>query len=609
MSERSRGTSWLTGPRAARLVSAGIGVVLTVLAALALGGALAGGRSAERLERSHRLAEAYLHAQRAFSKEDAIEDVYDGRSPRVAREFDRAASELEAALEALVRTGEPADRSLARRAQPAHRAYASAMRDVFAALDRRDRARAEQINDERADPAQDRLQPLVNRFGAQAITRLDPIEDVREDERRFLQIASVVVPLAVVVYVLLLVVLRAYRRRLARAAHRAAQAERLESVGQLAGGVAHDFNNLLAVILSHAAFAAEELPEGTQAREDVDEVRRAGERAAELVRQLLVFSHRHPSAVEPVDVREVLLDTERLLRRTLGEHIQLTTNCPEPLPNVLADRQRLQQALMNVAINARDAMPTGGTITVEASAAELEPERAAALRLQPGRVVRITVADEGSGMDDEVLARAFEPFFTTKPREHGSGLGLASAHAAITQMGGHIELRSEHGAGTVAEIVLPVTAATAASDPDEPEDTRAGGGRLVLLVEDEDQVRRVVRRILESHGFAVVDVRSGEEALLQWRTERERIDVVLTDVVMPGMSGGELVRRLHGDEPGLPAVFMSGYADEIVDRFGQAGGDVPTIAKPFDAADLVRLLDDVVERDALSRDRRASPGR
>jgi two-component system cell cycle sensor histidine kinase/response regulator CckA len=347
---------------------------------------------------------------------------------------------------------------------------------------------------------------------------------------------------------------------------RLAQAQRLESVGQLAGGVAHDFNNLLSVILTCVGFAERALPEDSPVRDDVEEIGRAAERAAALTRQLLMFSRREVSKKERLDVGELVRDLERLLTRTLSERIALRIMCESSLPPVLADRAQLEQVLVNLAVNARDAMPEGGTLAISVRGGE------------DGVVV--TVVDDGAGMAADVADRAFEPFFTTKEPGQGTGLGLATVHGIVTDSGGSVRLDSAPGEGTTVTVTLPAAPAGAAgAEPAPPpvQTARAPATARVLIVEDQDPVRRQAVRILSAEGYEVREAAGGDEALAAW----EPIDLLVTDLVMPGMSGSELAARARAREPALRVVYMSGHTDDELVRAGAREGDIAFVQKPF----------------------------
>jgi PAS domain S-box-containing protein len=361
------------------------------------------------------------------------------------------------------------------------------------------------------------------------------------------------------------------RRRAERARteleQRLAQAQRLESVGQLAGGVAHDFNNLLSVILSCVTFARDELADDSPVREDVDEIGRAAERAAALTRQLLMFSRREVVHPEVLDIAVLVRDLESLLSRSLGELVDLQITAAGDLPHVLADRSRLEQVLVNLAVNARDAMPQGGALRIAIDRA--------------GDDVRVCVADEGVGMAPQVADRAFEPFFTTKPAGEGTGLGLATVHGIVTDSGGEVTIDSAPGSGTAVTFTLPAAReATERRDPQAgaaDEAVAAPGSARVLVVEDQDPVRRQAVRILERHGYAVREAASGAEALEGWG----EVDVLVTDVVMPGMTGHELAQQAAELVPGLPVVFMSGHTEDVVLLDGAREREIAFVQKPF----------------------------
>jgi PAS domain S-box-containing protein len=359
--------------------------------------------------------------------------------------------------------------------------------------------------------------------------------------------------------------------------HRLAQAQRLESVGQLAGGVAHDFNNLLSVILTCVGFAMRELPADHPVRDDVEEIGRAADRAAALTRQLLMFSRREVVKPEVLDVGALVRDLERLLDRTLSERIALRITVGPGLVPVLADRAQLEQVLVNLAVNARDAMPDGGTLAIAVGG------------VNGG--VRITVVDDGVGMPEEVRERAFEPFFTTKDPGQGTGLGLATVHGIVTDSGGTVDLESAPGHGTVVTIFLPGCAepVPASEPPAEPGDLAPTPARI-LVVEDQEPVRRQACRILEAHGYRVSDAAGGEEALASWQP----VDVLVTDVVMPGMTGQELAQIALERNSDLRVVYMSGHTEDVLVRNGAKAGNIAFVQKPFTRATLLRAVDEAL---------------
>jgi PAS domain S-box-containing protein len=355
------------------------------------------------------------------------------------------------------------------------------------------------------------------------------------------------------------------------------EAQRLEAVGQLAGGVAHDFNNLLAIVANYAAFVRKELPDDSRTAGDVDQIIAASRRASELTRRLLLFSRRQSGTPEVLSVRRVIESLELLLRRTLGDDIDLFVDVDERLWDVEADRSQLEQMLMSLAMNSREAMPDGGTLRIEAVNTVMRD-----LDGPSPRAVRVSVADTGRGMPKEVAAHAFEPFFTTKAVSgHGVGLGLATVYGIVTKARGRIELDSKVGEGTTVTVTLP--AVRRASDDDPTPSAPRGRGETVLVVEDADAVRALTGRLLYAAGYQVISVESGVVAL-----ERlDAADVLVTDVVMPGMSGVELAVKAREQRPDLPVVFVSGYTGDTT----VAANDDPAtafLAKPFDGDDLLR---------------------
>ena len=387
------------------------------------------------------------------------------------------------------------------------------------------------------------------------------------------------------------------RRRHDKSQERLAQAQRLESLGQLAGGVAHDFNNLLAVILNYAEFAAEELAAATEsdwagrcesAHDDLEQISRAGERAASLTRQLLAFARREVVQPQVLDLDTVVSAVEEMLRRTLGEHVELAISLAGGLHPVLADPGRLEQVLVNLAVNARDAMPGGGTLTIDTSNITVDAESIAGGSESPlGQQVRLRVSDTGTGMPPEVVAHAFEPFFTTKADDGGTGLGLATVYGILTQADGHIRIYSEPGGGTTFSITLPATALAASPAASEVTYQRTPSGETVLVVEDEAALREVTRRILARNGYQVITAASGPEALEIARNYPGEIHLLVTDVVMPHMLGKEVAEQILLIKPGTEVLYMSGYARPVLASQGRLEPGVALVEKPFSEADLL----------------------
>jgi hypothetical protein len=390
-----------------------------------------------------------------------------------------------------------------------------------------------------------------------------------------------------------------------RVQRRLAQSQRLESLGQLVGGVAHDFNNLLNVILGYTGFVAEQVSDTAggdrrwdATRADVEQIRGAAERAARLTHQLLAFGRREVTKPEVLHLNDIVTGVEQMLRRTLGEHIDLVTTLdPDPWP-VKADPGHLEQVLVNLAVNARDAMPAGGKLSIDTENTLVDPAYAAARPgLQPGRYVRMRVADTGTGMDRDTLARVFEPFFTTKPKGQGTGLGLATVYGVITQAGGHPRLYSEPGMGTTFTALLPVTDETAVAADVAKAVPAPAHGETVLVAEDEESLREMVARILTRHGYQVRTATTARHALEQASDLDQPIHLLLTDVVMPTMLGREVAARAQAIRPDLRVLYMSGYAQEMLDTQGSLDPGVTLIEKPFTEDGLLSRIREVLDRD------------
>lgn len=358
------------------------------------------------------------------------------------------------------------------------------------------------------------------------------------------------------------------------------QAERLDSLGQLAGGIAHDFNNILAVISGYAEMLADELGEDHPGHADAAGIKQAANRGTALTRQLLIFSRSEPSRPEILDLNAVAADMQRLLGRTLGEDIDFSTELAPGLPPVVMDRSKLEQVLMNAALNSRAAMPDGGKLTITTALEQSAGERQ----------VCLAVIDTGCGMTPDVLARAFEPFFTTRGRGGGTGLGLATAYGVVIDAGGTISLESEPGRGTTLRVRLPAGAGAAPEgvSPAAPAaPAGAGTGRRILVVEDEGAVRDIVCRLLGKAGYEVAAAPNPQEALRMCREDGLTFDMLLSDVIMPGMSGTQLAAELRQDRPGLPVLFMSGYTSGPAPGGQAMPPDAPLIHKPFDSQTLL----------------------
>jgi two-component system, cell cycle sensor histidine kinase and response regulator CckA len=353
------------------------------------------------------------------------------------------------------------------------------------------------------------------------------------------------------------------------------QAQKMEAIGQLAGGVAHDFNNLLTVIGGYSEIARRRIGAGP-GRTELLEVERAAERASQLTRQLLAFSRQQVLDPRALDLGEVAAGLLPMLRRLIGEDIEIAMLAAPGLPAVLADRSQIEQVILNLSVNARDAMPSGGTLTIETRVVD---ERAA-----------LIVTDTGVGMERDVLDHVFEPFFTTKGVGHGTGLGLATVHGIVNQSGGEILVYSEPGLGTSFKVYLPVSgeAAERADASDTSDIERLHGDETVLLCEDEDGVRHLIETVLTNHGYRVLAA-AGPLQALEIAAERE-IDVLISDVIMPDLSGPELARRMESLRPGVRTLFVSGYTAETVRSRGRLPADSAFLEKPFHQLSLLRAI-------------------
>ena len=372
------------------------------------------------------------------------------------------------------------------------------------------------------------------------------------------------------------------------------QAQKMEAVGRLAGGVAHDFNNLLSVILNAAAALEAELPTPSDLREDVGDIRHAVERGASLTRQLLAFGRKEVHAPAQVDLHDVVTNVERLLARALGGGARLEVRRSAAGAAAVADPHQLEQVLVNLVINARDAMPHGGTVTITTATIELPRTEAETLDIAPGRYASLEVADTGVGMDERTMLRAFEPFFTTKGPHHGSGLGLATVYGIARQSGGAVRLSSEPGSGTRVTVLLPsgdTSDVRTSSPPLREQPSLPRGVGTVLLVEDEPRVRTQARRLLERCGFGVIEAADGADGERAFAEHRESIDVVVTDVVMPEMGGVEMATRLRVRAPAVPVVFVSGFTAE--DRDLPLDQRTAFVPKPYSMASLCEAIDAV----------------
>ena len=366
-------------------------------------------------------------------------------------------------------------------------------------------------------------------------------------------------------------------------------AQKLEALGRLAGGIAHDFNNNLTAILGYVDLLIDRVDPRESIARDLTEVRRAAERSAGLVRRLLAFGRRQVLQTKPVDLHAVITTVAPMLERLLGEHVKVDVLGTPGVRAVNGDASELEQVIINLALNARDAMPGGGTLTIETANAEPSPDQRAAMG--PGPYVLMRISDTGDGMSAQVRDQIFDPFFTTKPAGKGTGLGLSAVYGIIKQLNGFVWVDSEPGAGSTFYVYLPVateeaggTETIAARHPSAPSQAHT-----VLVVEDEETVRRFIKRALQSSGFSVLEAQSPDDALAI-AARGEPITLLLTDVVMPRMSGPELARRLRAARPDLPVLYMSGYPSSVVMSESEASAAIPLLAKPFTTTQLVARI-------------------
>ena len=374
------------------------------------------------------------------------------------------------------------------------------------------------------------------------------------------------------------------------------QAQKMEALGQLTGGIAHDFNNVLASILANSHFLLDDLSDADPRRADAEEIRLSAERAAALTRQLLAFSRRQVLALAALDLNVTLGGLERMLRRLIGEDIDLTIIKGPDLGTVMADAGQIEQVLMNLVVNARDAMPAGGKLSIETLNVDLDDSQLGVdLPARPGRYIMLAVSDDGCGMSAETKLRAFEPFFTTKDWRKGTGLGLSTCYGIVKQSGGYLCIYSELDAGAVLKIYLP----RVDERPDEPQVTRPAidlrGHEAVLLVEDDDRLRNAMKRILISYGYRVLVARDGDEAIALAKQHGEAFDLVLSDVIMPGLSGPDTVREIQKHAPKAKPLFMSGYTDHAILRDGMLQAGTNFIQKPFAPRILARKLREILD--------------
>jgi PAS domain S-box-containing protein len=375
------------------------------------------------------------------------------------------------------------------------------------------------------------------------------------------------------------------------------QSQKMEAIGRLAGGVAHDFNNVLTVILGYSDMLLQKLTPGDASRAPIEEISKAGQRAASLTNQLLAFSRKQVLTPVALNLNTLVADMDKMLRRLIGEDIELTTSLDPALQPAKVDPGQVQQVLMNLVVNARDAMPNGGKLTIKTANVDFDASYAVERpELQPGSYVLVAVSDTGCGMDEATKARIFEPFFTTREPGMGTGLGLATVYGIIKQSGGYIYVNSQPGRGSTFRIYFP-RAGQETSQPGQdsaPHEIKQNAA-TVLVVEDEDAVRAMAARVLQRNGHAVLQARHGEEALQLSAAHTGPIDLLLTDVVMPQMSGCQLAQRMAPIRPAMKVLYMSGYTDEAIVRHGLLSHEVDFLQKPFTGDILAKRVGELLQ--------------
>jgi len=373
------------------------------------------------------------------------------------------------------------------------------------------------------------------------------------------------------------------------------QAQKMEAIGTLAGGVAHDFNNILSAIVGYSSLLQMKMGPGDPLHGYVKQVLDAAEKAGALTKSLLAFSRKQVVKMSPVDVNEVVNDFQKILARLIGEDIAIKVLC-SPVPLVVdADKGQLEQVLMNLATNARDAMPQGGALQFATDSIDITGENMAAHNIDvPGTYARITVSDTGKGMDPSLLEHIFEPFFTTKDLHQGTGLGLSIVYGIIMKHGGHIKVFSEPGQGTTFKIYLPLSQAEKQEGTREESAPRPSGHETILLVEDEAQVRTVTRALLQEYGYTVLEAADGEDAVRVFQEHKDRIQLVISDLIMPKKNGREAYEEMNRIRPGVKAIFTSGYTADIITQKGLLEAGVDFISKPMNLAELLKKIRDVL---------------
>lgn len=374
------------------------------------------------------------------------------------------------------------------------------------------------------------------------------------------------------------------------------QAEKIEAVGRLVGGIAHDFANLLTLISGYTEIVLNRMHPVEPLRAEIDEIRKAANRGSRLTAQLLGFTRGQPVQPRVLDLNALVFDMEKMLRPIIGEHIEVNTRLTPELGRIFADSGQMEQVIMNLVLNARDAMPAGGMLTIETADVTLDDEAARAHALAPGPYVQMSLTDTGQGMDAETMSRLFQPFFTTKEKGKGTGLGLSTVYGIVKQNHGDVWARSTPGRGTTFTICLPrVEAAAEPGESAAPRRAAPAGTETILLVEDEDGVRRLLKHVLSRQGYTVLEAPDGPEALACLAAHDGPLDLLLTDIVMPGMDGAELAARVLQTRPGVKVMYMSGYTDDVLMRTGALQAGTSFIRKPLKPETLIARIREVLD--------------
>lgn len=385
------------------------------------------------------------------------------------------------------------------------------------------------------------------------------------------------------------------RRQFRRVEEQFRQAQKMEAVGRLASGVAHDFNNLLTIITGFAQLA---LLEPNPAQSGLEQILRAADRAAALTRQLLIFSRQQSLEVRVVDLNALIHDLEKMIRRIIGEDIQVRTIFHDLEAEVKVDPHQIEQVILNLVVNSRDAMPTGGVLTIETQHHDLDAQAAELFACRPGQYFQLSVSDTGTGIDKATLAKIFEPFFTTKSEGRGTGLGLSTVYGIVSQSGGAIRAYSEPGVGTTMRILLPAATEKAPAQARVTDHAVQHGSETVLLVEDDETVLALCSTVLQNHGYNVLEAEDADNAVEICRGYRDTIDLLISDVVMPGANGPALAVELRDVRPTMRTLFMSGYTEETMQQYGFSSQNAGFIQKPFSASALARKVRQILDAGA-----------